>query len=361
MKCSECGAEIKAGCMFCSRCGAEVEIVSADNVLEDEYLFYFRDRGRNAGEGHAPRWKKLYPAVLIALAGFLVLPAAACIMRAGRGSGGGAGWPDAAFAAALADGDDDLAMSYIADAREMDANDTGPLFWQAWLYGRRGEAGLQADAYREILGIDSENEYACAGLIRHLADSGDFESLYDLYDGYADTRLAGLFSEYMVAPPAIEAPEDVMREGDRLAITAGEGLNVYYTLDGTEPIENGTLYYAPITLSPGDYDVRAVACSDKGYYSRVVSCRVTVEEDERPGLPKVVPDSGEYRTPQDIHITVPDGCTAYYAWNGTPTTGSRKYDGAIPMPEGNNVLSVIIVDGEGNASNVQRVNYIYMP
>ena len=31
------------------------------------------------------------------------------------------------------------------------------------------------------------------------------------------------------------------------------------------------------------------------------------------------------------------------------------------MPEGNNVLSVILVDEYGNTSSVQRVNYIYMP
>ena len=31
------------------------------------------------------------------------------------------------------------------------------------------------------------------------------------------------------------------------------------------------------------------------------------------------------------------------------------------MPEGNNVLSVVLVDEYGNMSSVQRVNYIYMP
>ena len=87
-----------------------------------------------------------------------------------------------------------------------------------------------------------------------------------------------------------------------------------------------------------------------------------VEEHYQLGMPQVTPDSGEYLTPQTIHISVPAGCTAYYTWNGqNPTTASARYSGGISMPEGNNVLSVIVVDAYGNESSIQRVNYIYMP
>ncbi len=80
------------------------------------------------------------------------------------------------------------------------------------------------------------------------------------------------------------------------------------------------------------------------------------------GMPQVTPNSGEYLSPQTIYVSVPEGCSAYYTWNGSdPTTASLQYSGGITMPEGNNVLSVILVDEYGNTSSIQRVNYIYMP
>ena len=79
-------------------------------------------------------------------------------------------------------------------------------------------------------------------------------------------------------------------------------------------------------------------------------------------MPRDTQDSGKYVSPQTIYISVPEGSSAYYTWDRTdPTTASIKYNGGIAMPEGNNVLSVILVDEYGNTSSVQRVNYIYMP
>lgn len=38
MKCANCGAELKVGCIYCSACGHEAQIVADYNVLEDDYL-----------------------------------------------------------------------------------------------------------------------------------------------------------------------------------------------------------------------------------------------------------------------------------------------------------------------------------
>ena len=38
MKCANCGAELKVGCMYCSVCGKEAQIVSDYNLLEDDFL-----------------------------------------------------------------------------------------------------------------------------------------------------------------------------------------------------------------------------------------------------------------------------------------------------------------------------------
>ena len=58
MKCANCGAELKVGCIYCSVCGKEAQIVSDYNLLEDDFL---RDmlkeredkiRGEAARESH---------------------------------------------------------------------------------------------------------------------------------------------------------------------------------------------------------------------------------------------------------------------------------------------------------------------
>ena len=38
MKCANCGAELKVGCVYCSVCGKEAQIVSDYNLLEDDFL-----------------------------------------------------------------------------------------------------------------------------------------------------------------------------------------------------------------------------------------------------------------------------------------------------------------------------------
>lgn len=46
-----------------------------------------------------------------------------------------------------------------------------------------------------------------------------------------------------------------------------------------------------------------------------------------------------------VTVTVPGGCSAYYTWDGsTPTAASQRYTQPIKVPEGNNILSVVIID-----------------
>ena len=62
-------------------------------------------------------------------------------------------------------------------------------------------------------------------------------------------------------------------------------------------------------------------------------------------------------------LTAEDGCSIYYTWDGTdPTTASARYTEPFEVPEGNNVLSVLVVDKTtGLDSGVYRANFIYYP
>ena len=371
MKCAKCGEEIKSGNLYCSNCGAEVQIVSAYNVMEDEFFLDFQNQevGQTSlrsvtDNRNALQKKNLYLCILTAIVGFLVLLVIAFLvkMHVEREGNEQTLGDYAQFVQALADSNDKKAMTCLEQSLSEDPDQLSDRFWMAWLYGKQGKREDQADMLKQILAIDDENIYACRELIRVYVADGEFEKLHEFYELCAGSRLTGLFADYLVEAPVIELPAEPMREGDLLTITAADALNVYYTLDGSSPITNGTLYYAPIRLTAGTYTLQASACNEEGYYSTIVTQEITVERHYQLGMPRVTPDSGEYLTPQTIYVNVPEGCSAYYTWNGSnPTTASRKYNGGISMPEGNNVLSVILVDEYGNVSSVQRVNYIYMP
>ena len=63
-----------------------------------------------------------------------------------------------------------------------------------------------------------------------------------------------------------------------------------------------------------------------------------------------------------IEITVPENCSAYYSWDeSTPDPSSAdKYYNPISIPEGNNILTVIIVDEKTKLeSDIYRGNFVY--
>ena len=79
-------------------------------------------------------------------------------------------------------------------------------------------------------------------------------------------------------------------------------------------------------------------------------------------MPVVSPTDGVYSEIVMITIDVPDGCKAFYTWDGTdPVSNGIQYMDPFPIIEGSSVLSVVIVDENGNASPIYRGNYIYQP
>ena len=63
-----------------------------------------------------------------------------------------------------------------------------------------------------------------------------------------------------------------------------------------------------------------------------------------------------------ITLTSVDEGTIYYTWDGRhPSKSSTRYTGPITVPEGNNVLSAVVIDEHDMISDILRCNYIYLP
>lgn len=212
MKCSKCGSEIKKGNLYCSDCGAEVQIVSAYNVMEDE--FFLDVQHQTAGEAgteqqgelseelscempRAMRRRNLCLGMSAAALGFcvllffafFVLRKDADVVSAARGS-----YEQAVEA--MAQSDFAKAEQAFAGAKAKQPEELSNYFWQAWLQGQQGKTDAQKETLKAILLLDRENIYACKELIGIYVDQGDFEALHALSDVYEDSRLSALFSEY---------------------------------------------------------------------------------------------------------------------------------------------------------------------
>ena len=76
----------------------------------------------------------------------------------------------------------------------------------------------------------------------------------------------------------------------------------------------------------------------------------------------MTPSSGTYHSETLITMTANSGERIYYTWDGsTPTSDSEEYIDPIVIPEGNHILSVIVINKHGMSSDVLKMNYQYLP
>ena len=145
-------------------------------------------------------------------------------------------------------------------------------------------------------------------------------------------------------------------------LTADKGVQIFYTIDGTNPISHGVLYTDTIELSKaGMNTLKVVAMNTNGIYSDVISATYVIKYNA-PADPEVTPNGGTFDTPTYVYINVPEGCSAYYTWDRTdPINISSEYVSPLLIPEGYNMLSVIIInDTTGLSSGIYRGVFEYI-
>ena len=256
----------------------------------------------------------------------------------------------------------------------------------------RQEYSEASSAFQRAIGKNKERPEAYTGLSRvYLAqnDPDAAESVFldaieeqagnsDLYgaciDFYIDTKqqmeIPGLLdeatdqvrealSEYIIDVPefSLDAKE-TYEEVQQLTLTAGKGLTIYYTVDGSDPDTGSTKYTEPIQLDEGKTTVTAIAVNKNGIPSMPEAKEYVIElpiED----APAVSPSTGQYEAATSIEGKGPDGYEAYYTTDGSdPTTASAKYTGPVNMPEGETLFKAVLVSGDGRLSGITTRNYV---
>ncbi|MBR1635863.1 MAG: chitobiase/beta-hexosaminidase C-terminal domain-containing protein [Lachnospiraceae bacterium] len=368
MKCKRCGAELVDGHVYCDSCGAEVQIVPDFNVLEEEVLpslvsddakkrlepaAQTQGKGRRTG-----RRRKILTLLSIAAACILLCAGVAFYMHS--------------YTRAFHQGQQaDARANYAEAARYYETAIQRGETVEAYLnmgkdYVRLEEYDTAEQAFEKALELaqsqDLETVKIYKAFLKLYSQSGNVDAEEALYESITDKQLLKSLAKKFVRPPRFSKESGIYEDDVKLKLKSANGDDIYYTLDGTDPSpHNGVLYEKPIILKGGETTVSACCANKEGKWGSVVSRSYTVNYDT-PAMPSANPSSGTFQVPTRVTLTSEDDGTIYYTWgSSTPTKDSARYSGPITVPEGNNVLSAVVINEHDMTSDVLRCNYVYLP
>lgn len=380
MKCVKCGATLKDNTIFCENCGQEVQIVPDYNVFEDEYLkaLLEEDNLKNKKPAEVPpveeeepkpepqkkKNKKLVICVIsIVVLLLLIVGITVGMILQKRNT---VDYQIAKAKEALSSKEYQVALEYYEKALEFEPDNKELLHAMADIYRQQGDFDSAYVSYMDLINKDSGDYKAYEVLISILAENNKTEEIIALGKEVTDPSILPLFEEYMVVPPTFSVDEGTYEEYQIISLSAAKGCEIYYTTDGSDPVKKGKLYTSSIDLEEleeaDSYVISAVCKNQKGIYSDSVTKKYKIDL-QAPDMPEVSPDGGSFTTATTVTITIPEGCVAYYTWDGTePSINSEQYSAMIEVPEGDHILSVVLMDQKTELfSNVYRGHFSYYP
>ncbi len=198
-------------------------------------------------------------------------------------------------------------------------------------------------AYNDVISLLKErNAYSKIG---DLLQNCDILTIKDQYAGY------------LVSAPIFSIEGGTYTEQVVLILQTEGNSNIYYTVDGSDPISDGVLYTGPLTLEYGSYIVKAVSVNDYEIPSEIVMNKYLIDVSFTFSA-DVSPESGEYEHAFFIEVNVPLMYTCYYTTDGDdPDKTSKKYTAKIPVSAGESTYKFIVYASDGTPSEIVEKNY----
>ena len=158
-----------------------------------------------------------------------------------------------------------------------------------------------------------------------------------------------------VATPTFSNEGGEVDYGTTVELSQADAASIIYTTDGTDPKldpANGQPYSEPIAIT-SDMTIKAIAVSEAGYTSDVVSATFTVK---RPDAPVFTPDGGVVESGAQVTITG-NGTIYYTTDNSTPTVeNGTKYTAPITITKAV-TIKAIVVDEHGFVSRYATATF----
>lgn len=361
MYCINCGAEIKAEDVNCPYCGKILQIVPDYSIYDEDDINVIlentidvqpkisKTKDTTSQKDSKKEVKKMDTKAI------LILTIALCVALFAGGIGikvfldyknsHSYEYQMKAGDEALFKNKLDVAESYYSQALMLSPNDTKARLKLADVYLEKEFINEGILLLNEVIALDAENYDAYKKLFDLYESEGNIDAILSLTENVTNDKILKLFEDYLVKAPVINLSGGNYSDVVKIMLTADKGVQIFYTTDGSNPITHGILYTDTIELSAaGMNTLKVVAMNSNGIYSDVVSSTYVIKYNA-PADPEVTPNGGTFDVPTYVYINVPEGCSAYYTWDRSdPTIMSSKYVSPLLIPEGYNILSVIIIN-----------------
>ncbi len=366
MKCPKCGEELKEGFLYCEKCGEEIRIVpdfepEIENSIIETLSAVAEDVVPDAEEEDEFLKEDLLTEsplrfmkrIVITLSLFLVLAIGFLVVWFTR-----PGQKEESLQNKLVNAQTAFSNMEYEEAAKLykDLLDEGQNYDLLVAYAdclfEMGETDRAMSNYYSAMDMEPDNEMAYARVIAMYESEEAYDEISKLLTDSDSEKIRTAFQNYLAITPVFSYEGGHYNQVIPLKITAPTTGDVYYTLNGTDPMRYGNLYTAPVFLKSGVYNVRAIYINDYGICSDVAQSQFVIE-GTKPREPEIELASGQYTSPQKISVTVPEGCSVYYTTNGSvPDENSFIYGEPIPMKEGVTNYRFVAISEEGVRSEV---------
>ncbi len=363
MKCPHCGITVEPGTIFCPKCLTEIPWVPEYNTVETMITKeqVTKEKLQKIKEKHTKgnRKRSLFLTMKISLVVLLLAFLALGFGLYYRNSHSF----DYQYQKAqefFAAQDMEQAFAYIERAEELDADRMdGQILYARILQ----EKGKRMEAEERLKGLLAENPEEAAfyeALIQLYLREGEPEKVKELLENCKQEAIQERFTEYIAVDPVASVDTGVYDAVQKVTLSAEDGATVYYTLDGSAPTMDSSVYGEPILVTEGVTEINAFSVNAKGIPSDVVYWKYTVVI-KGPDAPVVSPEEGTYEKTTLITMEIPDGCKGYYCFDGQVSTASEEYTEPVEMPEGTHTFQAILVAANGKESETVDREYTYAP
>ncbi|MCI1304917.1 MAG: chitobiase/beta-hexosaminidase C-terminal domain-containing protein [Lachnospiraceae bacterium] len=371
--CENCGAPIPDGELFCPKCGAEVHLVPdyetmesrvrENQMHEEEARAREEEKERIAREEALEkknRRRKIRTIVIVCiLAAAAIALVSAILVSRNRESSFEYQYQQAKEAYDAKNYD--VALDHVEKALKLKKTDENAEYLLGLIYEGQSDDTNAITAYETLIGDHNDFEKGYDRIIPLYVKTEDYDALQTLLDNCRSSSILEKYADYRTYEPAFSVKEGSYSSAQDVKITCEGDGDIVYTTDGTDPTASSQVYQSAIRLaSSGKTTIKARYISKKGIPGKVAEASYTIKINKA-DAPVITPASGTYSSTESMKITVdvPDGYRAYYSFDARATKNSTLYTSPVSMKEGSHIFYAVLVDANGNESDVASATYVY--
>lgn len=284
MKCANCDAKIKDGSIYCPVCGKEAQMVSGYSSLEDDFLHSLLREGSQTFskkkrhltpeelQRNAKRNQRTLVIVTCLIFAIIITIGIVIKLFVDYKNNNSYDYQMEKAQEELIDHNYETALNYLARALVIHPDDVESRMKMAEIYLLKEEQDAAIVLLTEVIRLDADEEKAYQYLIDIYEEKEQYTKIQALASYTDDKEVEKMLAAYFVESPVIEPEGDTYRCALDVKISSAAEQPIYYTLDGTDPIQYGKRYIVGLGIrldESGLYMLRAVCKNEKGIYSEV--------------------------------------------------------------------------------------------